>query len=177
MFRRAALKPGIRKQNLLLALAIGSATLLLGCGGGGGGGTIGGGTQVCGSALGSTRTVVCGNVVLDGSTTPVVGATIMLKNASGTTLAQTTSRAGDGLFVLVVPSGATLIQIDPPNTTDYTANFMRYNGVIYGTNGTASAGGPCLPTLGSLPAGDSRLKASTLFSSAVPPPPYFGCPR
>jgi len=158
---------------------MGSVTILLGCGGSGGSSIIGGGTQICGSAVNSNRTVVCGTVMLDGTTNPVPGATVSLKNASGATLKQVTTRAGDGFFAVEVPVGATLIQIDPPNTVDYLPNFLRYDGVIYGfgPNGNAQGGGPCLPPLGNLQPKDNALKAMTLFSSATPPPAYFGCPR
>ncbi len=198
MMQRARFQPGTRKNNLLLAVAIGSATILLGCGGGGGGGNGGGGgggnPQACGSANGSRTIVLCGSVVINGTTGPIAGAIVTLKDANGNALTngsgnpiQTTTTATGAFIFNPAPSGAQLFEVDPPAGGAYTPNFAQFNsstngGLYYYPNPSTSGTGPCIMSVlpagqSTLPAGDTQLASVGLFPTGTPPPPPSGCPR
>jgi hypothetical protein len=177
----AASSPDFRKQRLVHALSAALVFVLLGCGGGGGGdnGGGGGGVQVCGSPQGDARTVVCGHVTRAHDRAGVTGAVVTLKNASGQTLASTTSAGSDGFFRFDnVPSGAALFQVDPP-ATEYYEKAASYKGSIYVyTLNNRSNDGPCIPSLGTLAAGDNDIGEIAVFHASQPPySPPAGCPR
>jgi hypothetical protein len=187
MTRRALFSPELWKQHTLLALGMGAAIVLLGCGGGGGGNPPGGGPGpgACGSPANNGVTVVCGYVVNTGSTVGVNGANVALKNGTGQTLRNVatihnnaTNR--DGYYVMTVPAGATLLSVDAPSV-GYLTTYMSYAGKTYDVTRTAQAGGPCYPTLPApypLPNGDNLLGTISLYpDTAAPPPPVFICPR
>lgn len=178
MARWALSGPGRGRRGLLMALALGSVTVLLGCGGGGTGGGGGGGgvVGVCGSAPGSVTPVFCGRVYKDGTTAPVAGASVVLIQANGTALsAVQTSATGEFRMNSVPPTGV-LFRVDPP--ADYTHGMVRYGGSVYDYARTASAGGTCVMSTGGTIAGDKSLGTVYTFPlSGPPPPPAFGCPR
>lgn len=182
MTKRAETRPELRRRNLLPALAMLAAAALVGCGGGGGGGNNGGGgggggTDVCGSAAGSTVSVICGNVKVDGTSTGVAGATVTLKSSTGASLSTTTTD-GAGFFKFnTVPAGAALYQVDPP-PTGFNPQTCRAGGGIYAYYITNQAGtGACIPSLNGVVAGDKNLGTIGLFPDSAPPPPPVGCPR
>lgn len=181
MTRRATFGPNNWLQTALTTLALCSAIALIGCGGGGGGGGNpgggGGGAGVCGSVAGSTTPVICGTVVVDGTSTGIAGATVSLRNAAGTTLSTTSTDGSGGYKFNTVPAGAVLFQVDPP-TTGFHTRTSRFGGSVYlyYINDQANAG-PCLPALGAGVLGDKKLGNVGLFPDANPPPPAFGCPR
>lgn len=188
MTRRALFSPELWKQHTLLALGMGAAVVLLGCGGGGGGGgnpPPGGGAGACGSAANSGVTVVCGYVLNVGSTIGVNGTNVALKNGTGQTLnsvrtIHNNATNKDGYYVLTVPAGATLLSVDPPST-NYLTTYFSYGGKAYDTSLNAQAGGPCIPALPSpypQPNGDNLLGSISLYpDTTAPPPPVFICPR
>lgn len=186
MTRRAFHGPMNWKQNVLLTIAMGSAAVLLGCGGGGGGGNGGGGGTLgdCGSAAGA-GTVICGFVTSSSTTTGVNGATVLLHNVAGTTLAsaatQTDPSSGKpGFYKITVPGGVALptsISVTVPST-GYHSGFVGYVGKVYIANFKAADGGPCYPAVTPTAGADTRLlNPLVIYSDSVPPPVAFNCPR
>lgn len=189
MTRGAKIQPEVWKKRLLLSIAMGAAAILIGCGGGGGGGNNGGGggtAGVCGSPAGSTTPVVCGYVRSDDATpVAIAGATVTLRDATGTQVGQSTTTDGNGFYKFSnVPSNASTFRVDPPSS-GYSANTARLTAAaptnspagVYLYYTTAQAGGPCIPSIGGVPNGDKLLGQVTLFNSSFPPPPAFDCPR
>lgn len=188
MTRRAAISPGPRNkwsQNLLVALGMGAAVVLLGCGGGGGGGNNNGGggsSDVCQDNTFSGQTVICGYVLADQTTNGVNNATVAVKTSTGTVLKSIKTYHNnvtnkDGYYVLPVPNGATLISVAPP-PTGFFNSYLRF-GSVYDVTQTATAGGPCNPLIPALPntgAGNS-IAPLYLLPDSSPPPPVFNCPR
>lgn len=173
---RARFRPERAMQRLLTAFAVGSVAVLLGCGGGGGTGGGGITTGACGGTTGSGPTVLCGHVYRDGSTSAIAGATVTLRNISGTTVATATTDT-NGLFKFsTVPSSTALFEVDAPS--GYTPSTSRYSGSVYAyyLQNTAATG-PCIPATGTLTAGDKDLGITYLFPDSTPPPPPSGCPR
>ena len=188
MTRRAIFSPSLVKQNLLIALGMGAAVILVGCGGGGGGSNPpgGGNPGACGSPAGSASTIVCGYIDNNGSTTGINGATVSLKNSAGQVVAtartahnSTTNQDGYYVFNSVPASlGATVFTVDAPVGGGYFAGFLKFNGSSYDANRTANAGGPCVPAVPNIStAGDYLLPVIYLFADSVPPPPVINCPR
>jgi hypothetical protein len=190
MTGRAVFGLNMRNPNLLVALALGAAVVLLGCGGGGGGGNNngGGGAGACGSAAGSNATVVCGYVLSNGTTSGVNGATVRVTNfAGGTTFfsgatAHNSASNQDGFYKFTAPNGAAIITVLAP--TGFLANYLLFNGHTYDLTQQATVaggGGVCAPALPSplpLSPGDNLLSAIYLFNDqSAPPPPVFVCPR
>jgi hypothetical protein len=183
MTRWAFKSPLNLKQNLLLAIAMGSAAAMLGCGGGGGSSTppvVGD----CGSLSGS-GTVVCGFVTNDGTGSGVNGVTVRLRNAAGATLASgvtatDASSGSPGFYKITMPAGAAVpatVSVDTP-ATGFHQNLFRYNGIVWSPTTNATAGGPCVPLITVTAGADTRLTQQLrLFSDSTPPPPFFGCSR
>jgi len=199
MTRRALFSPGPRSkwsQNVLVALGMGAAVVLLGCGGGGGGGGTsggggGGGSDSCQDNTFSGQAVVCGYVLADGTTNGINGATVAVKSSSGTVLKSiktyhNAATGKDGYYVLPV-SGATLIAVAPPASGYFTSYFrFAYTNppaittTVYDINRTVASGGPCnppIPALANQTAGNILPSFSLFPDSSTPPPPVFSCPR
>lgn len=188
MTRRAVFSPSPRNrwsQNVLVALGMGAAVILLGCGGGGGGGNNGGGgggSDACqdNPALGTN--VVCGYVLQDGTTNGINGATVAVKSPTGAVVQsiktyRNAATSKDGYYVLKVGVG-TLIGVAPP-ASGYFTSYFRF-GSVYDINRTVPSGGPCNPAIPALasPGAGNILQSFYLFSDAsTPPPPVFSCPR
>ena len=187
MTRRAFNRPNHWTQNLLMALAMGSAAVLLGCGGGGGGNNnppppAGD----CGSPAGS-GTVVCGFVTNNTTNGGVNGATVRIRNISGATIAsgvtQNDVQSGSAGFYKISVGGAlpstTLISVDVPST-GFVPGFLQFIGKTYDASRTAPVtGGPCDPAVTLTPNADTRLTNQLIIfsDSGAPPPPVFVCPR
>ncbi len=162
-------------------MAMSVLALMLGCGGGGGvnggGGGGGGGTLgPCGSPEGSTTPVICGRVMQDGSTNPVAGVTVILRNDSGAELRRTTTDAS-GEFKFQNAAGGTQLETVPPDAS-YYPNTARYQGYIYDFEQPNKAGtGNCYIATG-VTSGDRSVGIVFVFpNSTPPPPPMGGCPR
>jgi hypothetical protein len=198
MTRRAFVSPGARSkwsQNFLVALGMGAAVVLLGCGGGGGGGGNnggggGGGADACQDNTFSGQTVVCGYVLQDGTTNGVNGATVAVKTSTGTIVKSiktyhNTATGKDGYYVLPV-GNATLIGVAPP-ASGYFQSYFRFNftspqipTTVYDVNKPVNSGGPCnppIPNVATPGAGNILPNLSVFPDSGVPPPPVFNCPR
>jgi hypothetical protein len=177
MTRRAITRPGTWKQNWLMAMAMSSAVILLGCGGGGGGAPPPPVSRDCN--VGDGTTVVCGFVV-NSAGAGVSGATVKLKDINNNTLLQGASNS-TGFFVLKsVPANAALFQVDPPAGPDYFANTMTYRGATYLFYTPNQAGtGPCIPAIPAVTRNqDNAIGNATLYLvNGGPPAPPSGCPR
>lgn len=174
MALRAGARPGHWLWRTMAAAALVGVASLVGCGGGGGGGGV---TTYgpCGSVTGSTTPVLCGKVLVDGTTTPVSGATVNLRAANGASLVST-STAADGTWkVTGAPTTAVQFEVRPP-ALSYYADMVRFNGLVYSYALTNQAGtSNCYLLTGGVINGDKLLSSAYAFSNAAPPPPPFGC--
>jgi hypothetical protein len=183
MTRRAIFSPGSWQQNLLVAMSMGAAVLLVGCGGGGGGGNSNppGGTGACGDAVGSGVTVVCGYVTGQaGATNGVNGVTVLLKNSTGATVAQGTTFASsgtNGFYKIVANGNPTQFALDIPS--GFLHDYVIYNNATYDQSTTLQhSAGACIPALNITAGQDNRLNTIVIVSdTSAPPPPVFTCPR
>ncbi len=170
-------RPNLSTNNVLLAMTMSASIILLGCGGGGGGGPQ---PQpgTCGSAAGSTTTVVCGRVVTAGAlANGVQGASVSLLSPSGAVLTSTSTDSTGFYKFPVVPVAATLFKV-VANSATYTADFANFNGDLYDyAIQNQAKNGSCVPALGNLINGDNQLSNVQLYSQGTPPPPPSGCPR
>lgn len=175
MALRAGARPGHWLWRTMTAAALVGVASLVGCGGGGGGGgvvTYG----PCGSVTGSTTPVLCGKVLVDGTTTPVSGATVNLRAANGTSLGVSTTTAADGTWkVANAPATAAQFEVRPP-ALSYYEDMVRFNGSVYSYSVANQAGtSNCYLLTGGVINGDKLLSSAYAFANAAPPPPPFGC--
>ncbi len=187
MIRRAYSGVISLKQNILVALTVSAVVVLIGCGGGGGTGggpSGGGGAGDCGSVSGSGVLVACGFVVPQGASNGTNGLTVNLKSSTGTTLTSgITGRdpvsGRDGFFKINVPSGATTFNVSFSGVSGYLTSYLGYNGQQYDVTRSASAGGPCIPSLVLPKAGQDNVIGTVVVypDSGPPPSPVFSCPR
>ena len=186
MTRRASFSPGSWQQNLLVAISMGAAVLLVGCGGGGGGnpGGGGGGTGDCGDVIGSGATVVCGFVTGQAGAGGVNGVTVLLKNSAGTTVAQGTtavSAGNNGFYKIVASGNPTQFSLNIPS--GYLQDYLVYNNGTYDQSVPGKTVAACIPALNITAGQDNRINTIVIISdSAAPPPPVFpgasgSCPR
>lgn len=179
MTRRTCSGRWSRRGNLVAAIGTLCVVMVLGCGGGGGNGDGGGGggiTQPCGSAEGSTVPVVCGRVMLDLTTTPAEGVSVILRDSAGNELRRTSTDAS-GNFKFSPATNGTQLEISAPPAS-YTATMVRYQGRIYDFELPNQAGtGKCYIGTGVKP-GDTNIGIVYVFPiTSPPPPPMGGCPR